>query len=99
MWLNPPFSSIAPWARKCAEEAKLGAEILLLAPASVGANWWWSWVEPAARVYSVGRMTFDNCFNRKTGEPVTDPYPKDLALCHFKRWGHRPERMERWIWQ
>jgi hypothetical protein len=47
LWLNPPYSNIAPWARKCAAEKQLGAEILLLVPRS-GSNWYFDWVEPYA---------------------------------------------------
>lgn len=83
-WLNPPFSDIEPWARKCAEERALGAEILLLVPGSVGANWFWDYVAYDAIVYSVGRMVFDNCYDRKTGKLVRTAYPKDLILCHYK---------------
>lgn len=90
LWLNPPYSDITPWARKCAEEMKKGAEILLLAPMG-GQNWYWDWVEPYAQVYSVGRITFDGS---------KDPYPKDLVLCHYKPGlGHAPERMQRWKWR
>lgn len=100
LYLNPPFSNITPWAHKCAEERKLGAEILLLVPASVGANWFWNFVAPEARVYSVGRMVFDNCFDRKTGELVTTAYPKDLMLCHYDPL-YSPVRcvLRRWRWQ
>lgn len=81
-WLNPPFTNITPWARKCATEVQLGARVLLLVPASVGANWYWDWVVPFADVYSVGRMVFDNCYD-KYGKLITTPYPKDLILCHY----------------
>lgn len=81
-WLNPPFTNITPWAKKCSEEVQLGARILLLVPASVGANWYWDWVVPFADVYSVGRMVFDNCYD-KYGKLITTPYPKDLILCHY----------------
>src|SRR5687768_9966490 len=50
LWLNPEFDDIEPWARKCAEESKLGASILLLTPASVGSNWFAKWVIPNAYV-------------------------------------------------
>lgn len=83
LWLNPPFTNITPWARKCAEEVQLGARILLLVPASVGANWYWDWVVPYADVYSVGRMVFDDCYD-KHGKLITTPYPKDLILCHYE---------------
>lgn len=91
LWLNPPFANIAPWAEKCRAEMKLGAEILLLVPASVGANWYWEHVHGIAEEYSVGRMTF---------EGSSDPYPKDLLLAHYRPGlGHHPKPMERWKWQ
>lgn len=102
LWLNCPYSNITPWARKCAEESIQGAEILLLVPGSIGARWYWNWVEPHAQVYSVGRMVFDNCLN-KQGELVTTAYPKDLLLCHYKQPSYRPagwpQRMRRWRWE
>lgn len=95
-WLNPPYSRIAPWAKKCADEWKLGAEILLLVPMG-GQNWYWDHVEPFAQVYGVGRMTFDNCFD-KHGQLVTTNYPKDLILAHYEpgKHGNRPKR---WRWE
>jgi hypothetical protein len=96
LWLNCPYSSITPWARKCAEEWKLGAEILLLVPMG-SQNWYWDYVEPYAQVYCVGRMVFNNCFD-KQGRLVTTNYPKDLILAHYipGRHGNRPQR---WRWQ
>lgn len=104
-WLNPPFTNITPWVRKCAAEVQLGARILLLVPASVGANWYWDWVVPYADVYSVGRMVFDDCYD-KHGELITDPYPKDLILCRYD-WttkyvtgkGNGVAELIRWRWQ
>lgn len=102
-FLNPPFTNITVWARKCAEEVQLGARILLLVPASVGANWYWDWVVPYADVYSVGRMGFDDCYD-KHGKLITDPYPKDLILCHYGWKGDHPSEegrgvIYRWRWQ
>jgi hypothetical protein len=96
-WLNPPFGNITPWGRKCAEEVQLGWRGLVLAPGSIGANWYWDWMRPYADVYSVGRIVFDNCFN-KQGELVTTPYPKDLILAHYYSGAGR-RRMRRWRWQ
>lgn len=104
LWLNCPYSNITPWVKKCAEESyrpdtevvRAGAEILLLVPGSIGANWYWDYVEPYADVYSVGRMVFDNCYD-KHGELVTTPYPKDLILCHYyNRQAYK--EMTRWRW-
>src|SRR6267142_4248606 len=38
LWLNPPFSDISPWARKCSEESEKGAKIFFLVPASIDSN-------------------------------------------------------------
>lgn len=100
LWLNPPYSNITPWVKKCAElcEYNKQVELMLLVPASVGANWFWDYVWPYATVYSVGRMVFDNCFDRKTGKSVRTVYPKDLILCHYTNTS--PSRtLQRWQWQ
>lgn len=81
-WNNPPFTNITPWARYHAEQVQRGARTLLLVPASVGAVWYWTWVVPYADVYSVGRMVFDDCYDRD-GKLITTPYPKDLVLAHY----------------
>lgn len=99
LWLNPPYSNITPWAKKCAETYQLNeqVEIFLLVPASVGANWFWDWVWPYATVYSVGRMVFENCFD-KEGKLVTTPYPKDLILAHYTN--TTPSAvLQRWQWK
>lgn len=94
-WLNPPFGNITPWAKKCAEECRQGAEILFLVPASVGSNWFWDHVAPYAHVYAVSpRLSFDG----------KHPFPKDLILAHY-----RPQRgvapvgssfgFSRWKWK
>ena len=74
-WLNPPFDDIAPWAEKCAQEAALGARILLLTPASIGSNWFRDHIMGKAMVFALnGRIQFVG---------ASDPYPKDLMLSVF----------------
>lgn len=100
LWLNPPYSNITPWAKKCAKSygENEQVEIFLLVPASVGANWFWDYVWDYATVYSVGRMVFDNCFDRKTGKLVSTVYPKDLILCHYTN--TTPSKvLQRWQWK
>lgn len=100
LWLNPPYSNIAPWVKKCAESYRENEqiELFLLVPASIGANWFWDYVWDYSTVYSVGRMTFDNCFDRKTGQLVSTVYPKDLILCHYTN--TTPCRvLQRWPWR
>ncbi len=72
VWCNPPFSNIKPWVDKADEEALKGAQIAMLLPASVGANWWLDYVDGKAHaLFLNGRLTF-------VGEIA--PYPKDCAL-------------------
>jgi len=88
-WLNPPYANIRPWVKKAAGESFNGANIVMLVPASVGANWWREWVEPYAyQVFLNGRLTF-------VGE--TKPYPKDCALLLYTPWGFRGHEV--WDWK
>jgi phage N-6-adenine-methyltransferase len=87
LWLNPPFASIEPWVKKCALEARHGAKIALLVPASVGSEWFTSYVWGRARVLPLRpRPSFDG----------KNPYPKDVMLCvygvrkGFEPWRWRP---------
>lgn len=86
-WLNPPYSDIGPWAKKCAEEAQRGTRTLFLVPASVGSNWYCDWCYPYSATYFLqGRITFVG---------AVDPYPKDLILCDF---GGRAAKCVPWKW-
>lgn len=74
LWLNCEFSDTSPWAERSASESKLGANSLLLTPASIGSNWCRDHVDGQADVYELGgRLCFD-------GKNV---FPKDCILSHF----------------
>lgn len=75
LWLNPPFSDIGTWAKKCADESQYGARILFLVPASTGSGWYWNYVKPYAHVLHLRqRITFMG---------ATDGYPKDMILACY----------------
>ena len=74
LWLNPEWDDIEPWAHKCAAESALGARILFLTPASIGANWFQKIVHPAAVTLALSPRL---CFDGKS------PYPKDCQLSVF----------------
>lgn len=89
LWLNPPYSDIAPWAKKCVSrsgEQARAAPIFLLVPASVGSNWFADYVFERALVFFLSpRLVF-------VGH--TQVYPKDLILACY---GYKPEfRLWRW---
>ena len=73
-WLNPPFTAIGPWAKRCAQTAALGGQIAFLVPAAVGSNWYRDYVDGKARVLALnGRLSFMG----------GQPYPKDLILALY----------------
>ena len=70
------WNNIAPWAKKCLEESRLGARIFLLTPASVGSNWFADYVHEKARVLFLSpRLSFDGA----------NSYPKDIILSEFSK--------------
>lgn len=96
-WLNPPFSHIEPWVEKAVREAALGAHIAMLVPASVGANWWRSYVEPFAyQSFLNGRLCFIPDW-REQGFKSAPLYPKDCALLLYTPWGFRGTEI--WSWR
>lgn len=86
-WLNPPFSQIAVWAKKCAEYRHLPAWTLLLVPASIGSRWFVEHVLGKAQVDGIPRLTFE-------GESTA--YPKDLMLCAY---GYGVAGLGYWDWR
>lgn len=86
LWLNPPFGKIAPWAEKCWKESKAGARIMLLTPASVGANWFSFIFGHAYVMYLNPRLCFDGIA----------PFPKDCMLSYFC---HGIQGSEIWEWK
>lgn len=91
LWLNPPYSNIEPWAKRCLETAGRGAEVLLLVPASVGSNWYRDHVHGKADIYYLnGRITFVG---------ASDPYPKDLMLVHYHLRALAKSKVVVWRWR
>ncbi len=89
-WLNPPFADIDPWAAKCLRETvgRSALRVILLTPASVGANWFSEHVHGRALVLALnGRITF---------EGTKDPYPKDCMLSCF---GFGSAGFDVWRWR
>jgi len=95
LWLNPPFADIAPWAARCAlwltewGGPRPDAVLLMLVPASVGANYWERSIAGKARVLGISpRVRF---VGHKQG------FPKDLALCVYDpRFPAQPALVEPW---
>lgn len=61
-YVNCPYGrALAPWTKKMADEAKLGAEIVALLPAATGPKWFHENVSTAALIlFWRGRLRFGN---------------------------------------
>ncbi len=77
IYINPPYNNIQPWATKTIEEAKLGANELLVVP-----NWsdrvWWQELAEACQVRCElkGRVAF-----LKEGKPDQNPQDPTVVFC------------------
>ena len=58
LWLNPPFSNIAPFAQKAMEQRELGAKIAMLMPASVCTNYFNDYVRNNAYIFELTPRVF-----------------------------------------
>lgn len=91
LWLNPPFGDAGRWAAKCAAESWLGAQILMLAPASVSTDWFNDYVFGKAEVYALRpRLQF---VGHRQG------YPKDLMLCCYRPGAIPRKSFDTWKWK
>jgi hypothetical protein len=76
-WLNPPFTTIGSWAKRCLETKRAGGSIAFLVPAAVGSNWFRDYVDGHALVLFLnGRIHF-------MPDRPTWGYPKDCILCLY----------------
>jgi DNA (cytosine-5)-methyltransferase 1 len=90
-WLNPPFTDIGPWARKCRQTREAGGQVAFLVPASVGANWFRDDVDGHALVLFLnGRLAF-------MPDKPTWLYPKDCLLALYSP--SLPPAYEVWTWR
>jgi len=65
LWLNPPFAGIRQWIEKAAREARLGAKIVVLVPATVLGAPYMSDCHPRTVRFVSRCPTFRNTFTGK----------------------------------
>jgi len=94
-WLNPPYASIGPWAKKCLEASRQGAKIAFLVPASVGSNWFRDYIHGA---YGV-RVLFLNGRIPFIPDKPNWLYPKDCMLVLFGDEDAPPYSSDIWTWR
>lgn len=103
-WCNPPFENIAPWAAKWGADAKLGARIIALVPASIGAEWFAAHAFAKARVVALRpRLAFEGGGHQKGCADETcmgcQTYPKDCMLLLYGKVDNNGSLLETWRWK
>lgn len=99
MWLNPPFSKIEPWAKKCAATSlallKNKSKIIMLTPASVSSNWFANHVWGRAKVIALqGRLTFVGHTTSFPKDCILSVYgPTIPSLADFEVWDWRKDAL------
>ena len=74
-FVNPPYSAIRPWMRKCAQEAEKGCPLICaLIPARTDTFWWHEYVMTADLIHFLkGRLKFGDGAG-------SAPFPSALAF-------------------
>ncbi len=93
-WINPPFSTIGPWAKRCRDVAMAGGRVAFLVPAGVGSNWYRDYCDPDTTgcthvLLLNGRLAF---------MPDKPPwlYPKDCILVLY---AYEYQGVKVWTWR
>jgi len=76
LWLNPPYSNIKDWVRKCYEENNKGAKIVMLIPARTDTQYFHNWIYKNPNVeirFIKGRLKFSNSKN-------SAPFPSMIVV-------------------
>lgn len=64
LWLNPPYSNIKDWVKKCAEENLRGAKIVLLIPARTDTLYFHNYIYNKHEIRFIkGRLKFSDSKN------------------------------------
>jgi hypothetical protein len=83
VYCNPPYGrALGAWAAKCSEEARLGAEIILLVPARPDTKWFQHLWNADALLFWRGRLKFK-------GATAGAPFPSAVAF-----WGPSSSRFQ-----
>ena len=78
-FVNPPYSNLTPWCKKCYEEWELGKEIVLLIPARTDTKYFHEYILPTEPdiTFIKGRLKFID-LDGSCEKPTTAPFPSLL---------------------
>ena len=81
-FVNPPYSDLKNWCKKCKEEYEKGNEVILLIPARTDTKYFHEYVLPYAEITFIkGRLKYIDLDNTSK-KPVSAPFPS--IICHYK---------------
>lgn len=73
-FVNPPYSKIKDWVKKCYEEAQNGKIIVMLIPSRTDTRWWHDYVMKAKEIRFIkGRLKFG-------GSKNSAPFPSCIVI-------------------
>lgn len=73
-YVNPPYSEISAWARKCYEEYQKGKTVVMLIPSRTDTRYWHDYIMKATEIRFIkGRLKFGNAKN-------SAPFPSCVVI-------------------
>jgi phage N-6-adenine-methyltransferase len=91
LFLNPPYTDIGPWYRKCAEEYALGVRIVSLVPMD-SATSWFDYVPGNAGIWHLqGRVKFDGADQSGAKDSALHIWSPEF-VGQFRVWNWKQDR-------
>jgi len=85
IFVNPPYSNLSEWAKKCRIEHKKGCNIILLMPPRTCTKYWHYYINDHAHIiFLKGRLKFVNPVTHEASKP--SPFPSILAIFRSDTW-------------
>jgi site-specific DNA-methyltransferase (adenine-specific) len=79
IYVNPPYSNIETWAKKCFVEWKKGSKIIMLIPARTDTRYFHTWIHPHAKIEFIkGRLKYLNPITKETKGSA--PFPSIFCI-------------------
>lgn len=73
-FVNPPYSEISTWVRKCYNEYEKGSDVVMLIPSRTDTRWWHRYVMKATEIRFIkGRLKFGGSKNNA-------PFPSAIVI-------------------
>lgn len=96
VFVNPPYSKVKEWTKKCFEAAEKGALVVALLPVRSDTSYWHEWVMQASEIRLIkGRVRFEGTKNSAPFPScivIWDKYKKEYATNSPKIKGNQNEQ-------